>query len=91
MDPTEAARTLGRISTPRKAAAARANGARSKGRPKSDRRERAMAAYRRVFDMMPGAGMRQAIDAWLALATPGEVRRYWKRWMGRLPGWAEKP
>ena len=29
-----------------------------------------------------------AIDSWLELATPGEVRRAWRAWMGALPLWA---
>ena len=28
---------------------------------------------------------------WLGIATPGEVRRYWRSWMGRWPGWAGEP
>jgi len=32
---------------------------------------------------------RQAYDDWLGVATPGEVRRHWKAWMGPFPQWAE--
>jgi len=31
----------------------------------------------------------QIYDDWLGLATPGEVRKYWKAWMGPFPQWAE--
>ena len=31
----------------------------------------------------------QAYDDWLALATPGEVRKYHRDWMGAFPQWAE--
>ena len=33
---------------------------------------------------------RQAYDDWLSLATPGEVRKYHKDWMGKFPQWAER-
>ncbi len=33
---------------------------------------------------------RRAYDDWLGLATPGEVRRHWKAWMGPFPQWAER-
>ena len=31
----------------------------------------------------------QAYDEWLGVATPGEVRRHWRQWMGAFPQWAE--
>ena len=32
---------------------------------------------------------RQAYDEWLGLATPGEVRKHHRDWMGKFPQWAE--
>jgi hypothetical protein len=32
----------------------------------------------------------QLYDSWLQLATPGEVRRFWRRWMGPCPGWVTR-
>jgi len=32
---------------------------------------------------------RQAYDAWLGLATAGEVRKHYRDWMGAFPQWAE--
>ena len=33
---------------------------------------------------------REAYNEWLGLATPGEVRKYHKDWMGKFPQWAER-
>lgn len=33
---------------------------------------------------------RQALDSWLEVATPGEVRKHWHGWMGAFPAWAKK-
>ena len=30
----------------------------------------------------------QRKDDWLEIATGGEVRRFWRPWMGRMPAWA---
>lgn len=32
----------------------------------------------------------QRFYSWLELATPGEVRRYYRNWMGSFPSWATK-
>jgi len=45
--------------------------------------ERLTTARRAGIEYRP-----QAIDSWLELATGGEVRRYWRPWMGAMPGWA---
>ena len=31
----------------------------------------------------------QAYEEWLGVATPGEVRRHHRSWMGKFPQWAE--
>lgn len=31
----------------------------------------------------------QAYDEWLGVATPGEVRKHHRDWMGKFPQWAE--
>ena len=88
-DITAAARALGRrggaAKSKAKATAARANG-RKGGRPRSDRKARAMAALNRA---KTGGGL-DAVDAWVDLATPGEIRRHWCNWMGAMPEWARQ-
>jgi hypothetical protein len=32
----------------------------------------------------------QTCDSWLEVATGGEVRKHWKKWMGSFPKWAAK-
>jgi hypothetical protein len=52
--------------------------------PRSQRASDALARLRAAAPEMRA----QAYDAWLYVATAGEVRRHWRRWMGRRPGWA---
>lgn len=58
-----------------------------KKRPKSPRAELAAERLARYVDAAP-EHQHQTRDAWLGIATAGEVRRAWRRWMGKLPGWA---
>ncbi len=51
------------------------------------RAEHAMERLRRYRAAAP-AHRASERDAWLELATGAEVRRYWRSWMGRIPGWA---
>jgi hypothetical protein len=30
----------------------------------------------------------QRIESWLSVATPGEVRKHWRKSWGIMPGWA---
>ena len=52
------------------------------------RADRAKAALTRMHQSSPEYHA-QAYDEWLGVATPGEVRRHWKPWMGAFPQWAE--
>lgn len=36
------------------------------------------------------AKLRQAIDDWLQVATPAEIRKNWRRHWGPMPAWAKK-
>jgi hypothetical protein len=52
------------------------------------RADRAKAALIRLKEYGPEYRA-QAYDDWLGVATPGEVRRHWRQWMGAFPQWAE--
>ena len=54
----------------------------------SSRAYRAHKALDRLYVSAPEY-RRQAYDEWLGVATPGEVRRHGRRWMGAFPPWAE--
>ena len=52
------------------------------------RAARAAAALTRLKACQP-ENRRQAYDEWLGLATPGEVRKHHRAWMGAFTQWAE--
>ena len=37
----------------------------------------------------PKEKRQQAIESWLEVASPTEVRKHWRKWMGQIPGWAK--
>ena len=53
----------------------------------TDRSLRARLALAALMEAPPERHL-QARENWLFVATPGEVRRGWRAWMGAMPGWA---
>ena len=53
----------------------------------TDRALRARLALAALMEAPPERHL-QARENWLFVATPGEVRRGWRAWMGPMPGWA---
>ncbi|MFH1572231.1 MAG: hypothetical protein ABIL09_29845, partial [Gemmatimonadota bacterium] len=43
---------------------------------------------RHALNAAPPERRAQTLDDWLQVATAAEVRRYWRAWMGMMPGWA---
>lgn len=84
----------GQVTGISKSAAAVARNARRKadgkpegGRPVTGRAAKATERLAALKDAAPEKRA-QALDAWLQVATPAEVRRAWKDWMGHFPEWA---
>jgi hypothetical protein len=55
----------------------------------TDRALRARLALAALLEAPPERRL-QTKENWLFVATPGEVRRGWRAWMGTMPGWAER-
>jgi hypothetical protein len=55
----------------------------------SPRAKRAKIRLRRLKECTPRYTA-QAYKDWLKVATPGEVRRHHRDWMGPFPQWAER-